>query len=64
VANQLQEEEREADAFQHAREVLREKFQSPAHDGPVKYQRFQGTTSPEEANQAYAAVQEFLSALA
>jgi len=63
VAGQLEEEERRSDAFQHAKEVLREKFQSPAHDGPVKCQRFQGATGPEEANQAFAAVQEFLGAL-
>ncbi len=62
VAREIPEEERAEESFQKALSVLRARFESIEHDGPVKC----GTFHHSEINtaaQAYAAVQDFLNAL-
>ncbi len=59
VAAMVTDEERGANAFTNAIESLQGNFESPAHDGPVRYGHFLGGKSDAEI-QAFAAVQEFL----
>ena len=59
VAAMVTSTEYSAAAFTNAIESLRRNFESPAHDGPVRYGRFLGG-KPDAAIQAFAAVQEFL----
>ena len=59
VAGSVREAERRAPSFTRALDSLRRNFESPAHDGPVRYEQFLGG-SPDGAAQAFAAVQEFI----
>jgi hypothetical protein len=58
-ARSVRESERHAPYFVRALDSLRRNFESPAHDGPVRYANFLGH-SPDGAAQAFAAVQEFV----
>lgn len=62
LADEITADERESAAFGHAMETLGRNFGSPADDGPVRYSRFL-RDAPDAANQAFAAVQEFLQTL-
>lgn len=59
VASTVRDSEREAASFARAFDSLRRNFDSPAHDGPVRYAQFLGG-SPDGAAQAFAAVREFI----
>jgi hypothetical protein len=50
LAQAVRKEEREAAAFVHAVETLKDNFASPAHDGPIRCSRFLAD-SPDAANQ-------------
>lgn len=62
VARTVRDVERNAPSFARALDSLRRNFESPAHDGPVRYAQFLGS-SPDGAAKAFATVQEFLQAL-
>jgi len=62
VAGRVTDYERKSDAFIHALNTLKADFESPSHTGPARYARFL-PNEPDAPMQAFAAVQEFLTAL-
>ena len=61
VAEEVREDERKADSFQHATSEMQKLFASENDNGAVAYGNFLGNRG--QAAMAYAAVQEFLAAL-
>ena len=61
LASEITREEKMENSFKNAIASLKKNFETPAHNGPVRYDMFLNDDS--QAIQAYAAVQEFLKAL-
>ena len=61
MASEITREEKMENSFKNAMASLKKIFETPAHNGPVRYAMFLNDDS--QAIQAYAAVQEFLKAL-
>lgn len=60
VAAELRGDERNAESFQHALDILSRRFGSLEHDGAGSYAGFAGENEARDREQAFAAVQEFL----
>lgn len=60
IAAEITDEERKAESFQHAIDVLGSRYKTISSDGVEAYARFVGEDLAVNRNAAYAAVQEFL----
>jgi hypothetical protein len=58
LAAQITKDEKSAGTFKHSVDILRKRFESIDHDGPVKYGQF--VDRPQDAAIAFAAVQDYL----